>query len=259
VAPKALAWIREEAMKIGINKSLWMAATLAGAVTLGMSAPARASIQLRITEVGVPGATVTVTNPVNTGPVNFTGPLGDFTINVAFGSSNSPGGVIGFVQQGTNSIVNNSGATHELLIDVSAQGFTSPTSPPPVGVLDSFAATIVTGTVTGTFKGTADATNALFGTGYTNAGLNLSFTATGPANSVAANGVASTGFSPAGATYSLSSFADLNLTGGAILTGHLGNEVTFPAVPEPASLAMAFSGLGLLGGAGWMRRRSRQG
>jgi hypothetical protein len=248
-------------MKMRICRSLWAGVAVASALALGTSA--RADLVLTLQEDS--GTVVTVDVPANTGPAIFSGDInhsgavlvGDFTILISVGTSNSPGGSSALVSQGSISITNNTTSSLELKVNVSAQGFTSPNSPPPLTVLDTFAGTLVNGSVTGTFKGTADATNALFGTGFTNSGLNLSYSASGFSQSISQNGSASAAFSPNGSTYSLSSFTDLTLGGGSVLTGHLGNEQTVPT-PEPASLAMAFSGLGLLGGAGWLRRRSRQ-
>jgi len=249
-------------MKALIRGSLW--AVLAGAMTLATSPTARADLQLKLQEDG--GTVVTVFIPSdNNGPVIYNGGLtpggavllgGDFTIAFAAGASNSPGDPTSAIgQAGSFSIRNNTGTTHTLHLSVSAPDFTSPNSPPPLNLMDTFSGTLVNGQVTGNIQGFADATNVLFGTGT--AASNLMISAMGASQSVSANG-SPVLFSPNGATYSLSLFANLTLTGGSLLTGSLANVQTVPT-PEPTTLASAGIAFILLGGMGWLRRRKQQG
>jgi uncharacterized repeat protein (TIGR01451 family) len=182
------------------------------------------------------GAVVTVTSADPQGPVTYDGGLGtngaagtDFTLHIAYGDSNSPGGGYALTEQSTLSMTNNTGATHTLHINVSAQGFTTPNSPPPLNVLETVSGTLAYGSLSGDFQGFADPTNALFGQGF--ATPDLPFAVNGLSQSFNVDGNAS-GFSPNGATYSLSAFANYTLAGGTHATGAGGN-LQIPG-PPPA-------------------------
>src|SRR5262249_47674260 len=123
-------------MTTRFRKSLWMAA-LVGAALLGTATHARANLELQLQSDS--GTVVKVNVPANTGPAIFSGTIGaggaggtDFSVMISVGSSNSPGTQTGFTQEATVTIQNITGATHTLHINVSAQGFTSPNSPPPL-------------------------------------------------------------------------------------------------------------------------------
>jgi hypothetical protein len=226
-------------------------AALSGALLLAATTPARADLLLSLQE----GATVVnVQVPNNKGPASFSGTVGDFSIFISVGSSNSPGGSTGLAQAGTFSIVNNSGSAQTLHINMSAQGFTSPNSPPPLMVLDTVSGSVANGSVKGTFQGFADALDKLSGQGFAS-GL-LTFSAGGLSQSFSQNG-GTFGFSPNGSTYSLSIFSDYTLSGGAQFTGTVGNVQTMPT-PAPASLQFLLVGLPLVGLACLRRRRPAQ-
>jgi hypothetical protein len=228
------------------RKSLWMAA-LIGAVLLGPAPPARATIQMMIQEDSGTVTTITGSN----GFVSFNGAFGDFSIVASFGTSNAPGGQNALVQLGTFSVTNNASGngSHVLNISVSGDGFNSPQSPPPLEVLDTVSGSGVNGTLFGNFQGYADATNTLFGKGF--ASTNLGFSVSGTSQSFHQDGV-QFGFSPDGATYSLSTFATYSLSNGGSFTLSGGNVQA--VVPAPAGLMLVLSGLPLLG-LGWLRRR----
>jgi len=224
--------------------------------------PAQASLMLKLQLDG--GTVITITNPSSTGPAAYSGGVsltganttGDYVnVVISIASSNSPGGTNGLEQEASVFVtaVYGSGTSHTLHISSSAQGFTTPNSPPPLFVLDSASGTQNNGTTSGTFQGYADATNALFGTGF--AGQKLTFSVNGLSQSWSANGSVG-GFSPNGSTYSLSTFETLTMTGGTSLTLTGGDVQT--VVPAPAGLALVLTGLPVLGIGGWLRRRVRQ-
>jgi len=235
---------------IRLRNLLPLATIVAGLAALAMPSSAKAAFQLKLQEDG--GAVTTITNPVSAGPASFSGVFGDFLIGISFGNSNSPGGPNGVVNQSTISITNLSGATHTLHVSASAQDFTTPNSPPPLTLLDTVSGSLIAGTLTGDWQGYADSTNALFGTGF--AGQLLTFSANTLSTSFSEDGSV-TGFSPNGATYSISVFGNLTLAGGTSVTLAGGNAQTLAAVPAPAGLILALTGLPVFGAAGWMRRR----
>jgi len=222
---------------------------------------ARADLALTLQEDN--GTVVTVQVPLNTGPATFSGDLnttgavaiGDFTIFLSIGSSNSPGtSGSALTSAATITITNNTSTNHTLHINASAQGFTTPNSPPPLTVMDTVSGSLVSGSVSGDFQGFVDTSNTLFGTASP-APL-LTFSASGMSQSIAVNGHSATPFNPNGSTYSMTIKSNFTLGGHSSLTLTGGNVQAIPT-PEPSTLASGFVGLGLLGGLGWLRRRSR--
>ncbi len=222
----------------------WVA--LAVVALFGTANPVRAGIELDIQEDNG------IVHRFTTG--NFSGTIGDFTIAAAFGSSNAPGGSNALTQLAAFSVTNNDSSTaHVLHISVSATGFTSPQSPPPLNLLDTVSGSVVNGDVTGDFQGYADASDVLFGKGF--ASSDLTFSTVGSSKSFSADG-GKGGFSPDGNTYSESIFANYSLSGGSSLTVTGGNTQTIPT-PAPAGAVLALTGLPLLGIGGWLRRRKQ--
>lgn len=227
---------------------LWVA-VLAGAFMLGTANPARADMQLQLIE-GT--STTTASSTSNAGPVLYNGNVGsDFTVTIAYGDSNSPGGLSALAEESTTKITNNSSNDATITIQVSAQGFNSPESPPPLTVLDTVSGSVLTGgLVSGTAQGFADSTNALFGTGF--ASTLLKFGPNGPSTSFAQNGAVG-GFSPDGKTYSLTFTETFTLAGHTTITLSGGNVQA--VVPEPTSMLAAISAMPFLALGAWLRRR----
>ena len=237
-------------------RGLRLAAMASGIVAiLGMlTAPARAGLVLTLQEDN--GAVTTVTSANSQGPASFNGTIGDFTIAIdTKGLSNSPGDPTGADLELSNAkITNNSSSAHTLHINVSATGFMTPNSPPALDLVDAVSGTLNNGTVSGTFTGYADASNALFGQAF--ASQTLSFSVTGRSKFFGADGSVS-GFSPGGATYSLSIFSNFNLDGKTAVTVSGGNAQTLTAVPEPSSLIALATAVPMLGlGARRLRRKT---
>jgi hypothetical protein len=243
---------------------LLIVTALAGFVILGSANRARADLELILSVDNADLAhSVVIDIPANTGPAIFNGNLGTglsgagstFNVFLSVGTSNSPGTPAqALAQQGSFSIQNLDNLNgHTLHISVSAQGFTAPQSPPPLDVLDAFSGTLANGSIGGDFYGTADATNALFGTGFDQPGLHGTYSASGLSQKVGFNGRVS-GFSPNGNTYSLSVFADMNFGAGSLFTGDAANVQTVPT-PAPAGVVLALTGLPCVGLGAWLRRR----
>jgi len=169
---------------------------------------------------------------------------GDFDFFVA-GKSNSPGTQqLGSLAISYASITNDTGSARKVSISVSDNGFFAPTSPPMINYLTSTSGTSSGGVSLGAFTSHADGNTA----------NPIVFAALGLNKSVGADGT------PSAITISSSPFTfDVNYTallanGTQLVTG--GGLATLTSVPEPASLAMMFSALPMVGFAAWRRRRA---
>jgi len=222
-------------------------AVLVGAAMLGAPPAAHASLELVLTSGG---STVTKSDPNSGGNVSYTGAVGSFNVQVAYGDSNSPGGLSALTEAGSIKITNTSSSQQTITIVVSAQDFQSPSSPPAMDVLDTVSGSVATGSLlSGTAQGFADASNTLFGTGF--ASTLLTFGPNGKSTSFAQSGDVN-GFFNSGA-YSLTFTETFTLAGNSSLTLTGGNVQT--VVPAPAGVVLALTGLPLLGVGGWLRRR----
>lgn len=234
------------------------AATLAALCILGAPAHVRADFTLTLTEDNDSSTTRTVTVQ-NDNVVAFAGSVGkDFSVVIAFGSSNSPGGANALVQLGTFSLVNNSTSEHTLQVTASAQGFLSPVSPPPLSLVDTVSGSVGTGTVSGTFQGFGDVTNtSQAGASTAVASELLTFSTSGPSQSFSASGGVGGEFSPAkGNPYSLSIIENLTLSAHATFVGTDGNVQA--VMPAPSSVLMLLSSLPILGSGLALRRGKRK-
>jgi len=250
---------------------------VAFAVTLfGQSLPARAGLELILTDVGT-GAMATISdNPasinvaggapastvvISTGTIAYTptGGFGNFQIVSLTVTSNSPGGTGpsgSFVQSIQLDVNNTSGSADTLTLHVVSDGFTIP----PAGTHSSLISTLTNNSVTGgtsTFQ-------SFIGTGTTHIATTApTFAATdmtslqGPLSGVTTD-VQTKGVTvPAGPSYALSQ--DMHATvlaGGSNLVTGL---TTLSAVPEPATIVTAIVGVCLpLAGTVLKSRRRRQ-
>ncbi len=157
-------------------------------------------------------------------------------------------------QEGSWSITNNSGTAQTITIEVSAQDFTTPHSPPALMLGDTVSGSVVNGTVSGSVQAYADATNALFGQGFSDPGLNLTIPTTNAQGSFSVNGAAVSGFNAPANGYSLTFVETLTLSAGASLTLTGGNVAT---LPEPTSMMAALSAVPFLALGAWLRRRKQ--
>jgi len=229
------------------SKWLLRSALLAGAVLVSTGSPARASIDLTLTEGS---STVSRSNPDSGGSVSYSGAVGsDFSVLIAYGDSNSPGGQTALTQAGSIVITNNSSSAATITITVSAQDFTSPVSP-SLQVLDTVSGSVATGSlISGSAQGFADSSNALFGEGFASTLLQFGPNSSGTSFSVNGN----VGGFNSGPKYSLTFTETFTLAGNSSLTLTGGNVQT--ALPEPTSLMAAFTAVPFLGLGAWLRRR----
>jgi hypothetical protein len=263
-----------------MRKFRWIsaAALLAGMAILGAT-PAQASLMLTIDQGA--GNSATATMDTTTGIItplggSFTGTAsGTFTdvINVVTGDKTlSFTGTVGTVffdlstaattnTPGTTSlakltlasatITNLDGGGKTFDIISTATGYTAPSAPPSPGVMGfiSTSGTIVNGTLSGTFSGSADTT-------YTPAAIVL-----GPVNGPGSLAETPPGtfipVFPSSSPFSMTSTFTATLSANAS-TASLGGAVVITAVPvpEPSTVAAALTGVGLVG-LGTLRRKFR--
>jgi len=225
-----------------------------------------------------PGGQTALQLPDRDGRENFLGTtatspdatqVGNFLVSGSVASSNSPGATAGgfsvaSIQTSSFSVVNNdqTGATHSQYIRVGDTDFTQPTGT----VQWSY---VVGGTISGTGSVTNwawDVTNnqQLGGTGASPFGTNnpgtnspgaITLVAGLPYSSFPASGLTGTTNVGAG-PYAKTLEFDVTLAAGSALIqrSNLLSNVNTTAVPEPGSMALAFSGLSVLGLVGWRRR-----
>jgi len=231
----------------------FVAATVAAAALIGSASSADAAFQLVITPTSGPSVTITdggagdLSGAVPDGLIIFNGGVGGFTINTTVGSSNAPGTPT-LAQLTINSLsISSAGfvGTQGLTFTLSDTNFMAPGAGQNASLVTQLSTTqLPTGTsVTGqSFIGAN--LGSLTGGTILNlndvGGLKTSNTVTVPPNP----------------------FALENVTSVSVLGQGLGTELTVQvtgitavAVPAPAGLILALTGLPVLGFGGWLRRR----
>jgi hypothetical protein len=277
--------------RLGQWASLSFALAMAGAVLLGPATKARATLTLEAQETT--GATVNATliaqdnTAAGTGSIlNFFGApspttatasdtdatvgslaLGSTTVPITFGdfsvlgsvsTSNSPGDGLAQLISNSLSVTNNSATAHTITLIISDTGFTMPGNPMLTAEANGGFSTVAGSGVTTVLgdsinaKAFASFANTLFGMGVTV--QNFSYSAQNLPIDSYNNTTTSLGGSSA-VPYSMTVELVFTLQGHTILTNR-GDAITAsPIVPEPATLAMAFSVLPLIGFAAWRKRR----
>lgn len=231
-----------------IAKWLSWVAAVAVAVLLGTAGTARATIEL---DLASGSSTVTKSDPNSGGSVSYTGAVGNFSVVMAYGDSNSPGGQSALAEAGSITLTNNSSSAQTITIKVSAQDFTAPVNP-ALEVTDTVSGSVAKGSVVSvTAQGYADSSNTLFGQGFASTQLNLGTYGNG--TSFSANGVA--GSFNSGSKYSLTFIETITLAGNSSVTLTGGNVQAM--LPEPTSMMAAFTAMPFLGLGVWMRRRKQ--
>jgi len=205
---------------------------------------------------------------VAVGKIGYSGTIDGFDISVFLSTSNSPGSsTLAQVAIGSLDLNNTLGTSNNIVIRAADQGFLvgSQGAGTPAGplTLTSSVSGMVTPGVAGDisnvkFQSFADAGNNPlstfpFGSAFATTQLNSGNLTSDDGSSVGFNlKTGKQGFNDPSAPYSLASALDITLSGGSSLNAVSGK--TEIAVPEPASLAMAFVGLSVLGFGGWLRR-----
>jgi hypothetical protein len=222
---------------------------------LAVPGSARADLEIALSYDN--GARVVVATGASFGAVSFTNTFGaagvgdatGFTVNV-FGGSSDNGSVLSDLLSSTTSVTNNGTATHTLHLFVTQTDYTLPVGS-PLKMESGLGGSVNTPTLTlsNIYQAWIDQANALFGmpAGGTN-GLQ-----TAAANgSTFDTGSASGNFARSG-NFSLTAEANFQLTAGGKANYSAHVNVTNPAVPAPAGIVLALTGLPLL--TIWRRRR----
>jgi hypothetical protein len=238
---------------IRINKGLLALATLTAVFLLGTPQSARASLNIYLQEDAGPISLVGTAADFTS--VSFTGTFGDFSVTIQ-GASSLNSAPLSNLLNSTNSVVNNSTATHTLHVWASQNNYTLPAGT-PLSVESGLGGSVNNPTVTLTniFQAYADKNNNLLGTPAPGAAI-TDFT-NGPQTALQTGTTFDTGSAVGSFTrtgnYSLTSEANIQLTGG----GSIGfqSHVNVRPVPEPSTMALA--GLGALGLIGYGLRRRK--
>jgi len=231
---------------------------LAIAVLMLRPAPASAYIEI---DYSIDGGARTYGNSSSGALVGFaqTNLGGLFDLSTSFAWSNTPGSPFqAYIDQSDTWITTDyTTGQHTLTIYVSATGFTSPSSPPPVNLGITSTTDEQGGGVAVTFQGFADPTNTLFGmSGTSTPGTGNTYTASGQAG-IGSGGPLTTTFNldPGPNGYSLTDVISMKIDGGTDITNTASNLTV--VTPAPAGIVLAASGLPLLA-LGCLRRRLRR-
>jgi len=213
---------------------------------MGMPSMAGASTVFMLSQDG--GAYTTVATGASLTSLSGSGVFGDFTYKI-IGVSTDNSATISDLLSSATSITNNSTATHTLSIRVSSQDYTFPTQT-AARVESGLGASLSAGTLTATFQAYADRNNNLAGISDFSMGLqNCVFN-----GSTCDTGSAVGAFTKTSGPYSLTTTANLTLSGGGIANFSAHENVT--SVPEPNSLVLLGSSLLLFAGLGFKRKNA---
>jgi len=241
-------------------RNLAILAALAGIVALGATTAAHADLIITAAEDG--GTATTLVDVVGTpGPFpglngSFSGTIGDFQITIqgGFATTNAAGALSQLLSSAV-ALTNTSGANHTLDLTVAGTGYTSPTAPPALKFSSSIGGTTVTGGAGNVlaFNAYVDPTNTPTTAGAFSNGLQTTPITEG-SNTGWNTGQADSVISSLASPYAMLHTVDFSLDGGASLGYQASQSLT--AVPEPGTVAMALTGLPILGLL-WARRRRR--
>jgi len=210
-----------------------------------------------VSDMSAPGDAMFADGSIALGSTTVPITFGDFSVLGSVSSSNSPGGLFAQLISSALSVTNNTAVAHTIDLLISDNGFTGPANP------------TLSATAGGTFNGLgnnlsgdtahatafADFTNSLFGMGVTV--QDFSFAATpGLAPQTYANNAGPVFPGNPTVPYSMTVRLTFTVAGGNQLSSRNDSIFANATVPEPATLAMAFSALPLIGIAAWRRRKS---
>jgi hypothetical protein len=228
------------------NSVKLLALSLLVCVTImGLPSMAGATTIFQLSQDG--GAYTTVATGASLGSLSGSGVFGDFTYKI-IGVSTDNTATLSDILSSATSIQNNSTAWHTLSVRVSSQDYTLP-SGPAVRVESGMGASLSAGTLVATFQAYADKANGLAGTSDFTVGLqtctfNVSTCDTGSGSGT---------FTRTTGAYSLTTVANLTMSGGGIANFSTHENVN---VPEPSSLVLLGSGMLLVAGLGFKRKKA---
>jgi len=229
-------------------------AAMVAILAMGMATPARANLQIWLSETGPLTSANSVANDTGTpGAASYINSnfAGNLNINTSAGST-SPG-TPGFAQttSSTTTLINNTGSAITVFLSIGSTGFTAPV--PPLTVTTSVSATVVNGSASNllsynSYVNSSNGQNAT--TGTTTASpqtLNITAVASGLENAT------SFAYTTSGTPYSMTELYQITLGGNSSIT--LSGSTSVVPVPEPSTMAIA--GLGALGMIGYGLRRRK--
>jgi hypothetical protein len=213
---------------------------------MGLPSMAGASTIFQLSQDG--GAYTTVATGTSLSSLSGTGVFGDFSYKIiGVGTDNTA--TLSDILSSATSISNTSTAAHTLSVRVSSQDFTLPAGT-GVRIESGMGASLSAGTLTATFQAYADKANGLaatsdFTVGLQNCSFNVSTCDTGSGSGV---------FTKTTGAYSLTTVANLTLSGGGLANFSTHENVT--AVPEPNTLVLLGSSLVMFAGLGFKRKKA---
>jgi len=209
---------------------------------------------------GVMNGVIVLGNTIT--PITF----GDFSVLGSVSTSNSPGNnFLSKVDSNSLAVTNNDAVPHSIILKISDTGFTAP-SPPLFGAsaggtfniaLDP-RGTPLAANVNGDTahaQAFADFTNTLFGTGLTVQDFTFTTDALGLTTATYSNIVPNSIPGSTTKPYSMTVMLSFTVAGHNVLASRSDTITAVGFVPEPATMAMAFSALPLIGFAAWRKRR----
>lgn len=205
---------------------------------MGLPAMASASTIFALSEDG--GAYTTIATGASLSSASGSGVFGDFTFKIVGVSTDNTATLSDLLSSAT-SFTNNSSASHTISVLVSSQDYTLPADP-SVRIESGMGASLSAGTLVATFQSYADKANGLAGVSDFTLGLqNCSFN-----GSTCDTGSATGTFTKTTGVYSLTSVANLTLSGGGV--ANFSTHENVKSVPEPSSLVLLGSSLVLFAG-----------
>jgi len=230
--------------------------TLAIMALAMVPATAKADFRLYLQENGVNGGAITeVASGADFGAISFTGTYGDFRVSIFGGTSDNTSSKSDLLSS-TTSVVNTSGSAATLTLYASQTNYTLPagTTLQVESGLGGSRETNTTLTLTNIFQAFADRNNNQLGmSDFTN----------GPQTGIPTGTTFDTGsatgfFNRDGLPYSLTSCVTLEMSGGGTVNYSNHINVNAAAVPAPAGLLLALSGLPCVALEALRRRRKNQ-
>jgi hypothetical protein len=251
---------------IRISRRLLALATLATVALLGTTQDADADLVLYLQQDGVDegsgvGAVTEIVRVAGgpggavVSPLIFT--FGDFEIRVFTATSTEATSMSDLLTSSVR-VQNKSSEARTLNLIAAQDGYSLPVGD-PLSLVSGSSGTVTTGTLslTGIFQAYADANNGLLVDGGSLPPPNTF--SNGPQDAIQTGNTFDTGsatglFSRSG-DFSLTAVTTLTLSGGGVV--NYDSTISVTAVPEPTTLAAAFTTLPLLGGL-YLRRRMRR-
>jgi hypothetical protein len=227
-------------------------AAMVAIMTMGMVTPARADLEIWLSETNNPPVAANVVASGTTSAFFSNGSFaGNLNITTTAGTTSPGTPTLAQTTSATTTLINTSGSNVTVFMTIGSTGFTAPAG--NVSVASSVSATVAVGDPANTlafnsYINGSNGQNVITGT-TTASPQSLNITAT-----TSGVGTATTfGVSGLGTPYSMTERYQITLSGGSSIT--LSSSTVVTPIPEPSTMALA--GLGTLGLVGYGLRRRR--